>query len=1126
MKMKFIFLLTFLLSTVFQVLSTPVIIDIPNAGTGESQFEANSGAGEIVLKGKIDHRDLLTLKQHCRSIESLDMKEVTIEAYSDEDNYIDYKANELTNALAYTSTLKKIVLPASMKSIASKALAKCTALESITIPCEAMPKTDGKIFIDSKEMATVQLFVPQNLVNSYKESTIASWKFTNILPMEEQLENPFQGLELDDFYGANYFPITQGREDDPIFYVFYLDNGSRERINSIEFEYWFDNDRTTLKTKTRNDIQLEPGQEMEDGTGFITFEAPTDTRTHIITIKPVKVNGINVDLGYRVKPFRRYYVDGTYRNPTHLVEMFIDPTDPQAYEKYRTVVTCMSTLQGKTKSKDRYEIVSFIGNPNEKKFITGDTKQNDLAQAYRIDSIPRFMVDRNLMTPYGTLNNHRQLEELSAYTPALKTGEMLDVYEYLFQRGYHVPAFAQMTPEVSRNENGKFTFTLTGSISAQQQPQDNLMLNLYLVENKPLPEMGEDEIVNMEEGEVFQKIVQVISPVEGFTLQVNPDNTFAFSCDTIDIADFEAGKYRLVASIYNLEEDAPYRSSVLQACGINVTDEKPGVITMSTVHTDGKMSFALAAAQDKTPVSIDWGDGNFVNYTVGKDFSEVESELKGKNIVIKGNITKLNCISNKLNELDVTACPGLQVLQAEYNYLFNLDLSKSTELLNVEIFGNSLKSIDLTACTKLIRFVGSENFFTSLDLSKCEKLEYFDCARIKGITELDLSNAHHLKNLIVNGCSLETLTIPQDAPMTELLCAENQLSNIDVSTFDKLENIDVSNNQLQGIMVKSDYLKSLYAMNTNMKSIDLSQVPHVQYVMLTGNFDLTSVDFSNNKEITDLGISSCALSKIDATPLHKLKKLWCTNNNIESLNLVNCDSLSLLKAGGNNMKSIEFPATPDSLKIVMLPNNQFSAIKLAKMSHLVSLDLGGNQLENIDLSDLTALEVLNLRGNNIHTLDLSHNTALNMLGVIDNGMTACDLNKIYEQLPKLPNTSKAINLYNGTSSDEEAKTSKTSIAESKNWKPAVIGDGSGCNGSVDDIFSDEDMFVWEKDGVFHVLSPYAESVITIYGVDGKIVERRAITTHEATFRLQHNRIYIIQCYDPETGSMKTERIRF
>ena len=175
---------------------------------------------------------------------------------------------------------------------------------------------------------------------------------------------------------------------------------------------------------------------------------------------------------------------------------------------------------------------------------------------------------------------------------------------------------------------------------------------------------------------------------------------------------------------------------------------------------------------------------------------------------------------------------------------------------------------------------------------------------------------------------------------------------------------------------------------------------------------------------------------------------------------------------------------------------------------------------------MEALEVLNLRGNSIHAIDLSLNTRLKTLGIVGNGMTACELNDIYRQLPMLASKPKAINLYNGTASDESAKTSDTSLAEARNWKPAVLGDGTGCNSSVDEIFSEEDMFVWKKGETVHVLSPHAPSLITIYNIDGKIIDQRTLAEHNVTFRLPQNGIYVVNCKDTKTGKSKTERLRF
>ncbi len=1123
MRKNILLMLAFLLSAISQTLATPVTITVNTPGTGESQFEANSTAKEIVLKGTIDQRDLLTLKQHCRVLETLDMRDAVIAAYSDEESYTDYKEGEFTGALAYSSALKNVVLPSTVKSIAPKALAKCNALESITIPGTSIPTTDGKIFIESKLMTTVKLYVPENLVDNYKKSKLKSWTFTNILPIASQEEKPFAGLELDDFYGPNFFPYTVGQEDAPIFYAFYLNNGSTETVNTIEFEYWFDNDRKTVKTFSCNDIQLAPGQNMNQQTEVIGLDAPVDTRSHIVTIKPIKVNGVEVDLGFRVKPYRRYYVEGTYRRPTHLVEVFFDPTDPASYEKYRTLVTSMATMEGKTKQENRYEIVSFVSKAGENLFVGGDAKQNDLAQAYRIDSIPRVMVNRNLFTPYGTLNNHQELEDLGHYTPAMKIGDLLDVHTYLFQRGFNVPGFAQMTPEVARNTDGSFAFKVKGRISSQET-HENLLLNLYLVENVPMPKMNEDEQVLMNDGDVFRRLVKMVSPLEGFALEINADSTYCFTCDTIKIDDFAEGKYRLVASIYNFDEQAPYRSSVLQSCGVAVSDAKPGLLSMTTIQESGSMSFALAAATDNTPVSIDWGDGNFVDYTIGKDFSELRSELKGKNLVIKGDVTKLNCISNKLTSLDITACPMLQVLQAEYNYLYDLDLSKSPELLNVEIFGNSLKSIDLSACTKLIRFVGSGNYFDKIELANCPNLEYFDCARMGLITSLDLSHAHKLKNLIATDCSISDLKIAQDAPLIELLCAGNKLSSFDFSPFNMLVDLDCSKNLLSEVNVKSNSLKSLMAMNNKLTSIDLKNVPNLEYLMLTGNAGLASLDVALNTHITDLGVSSCNLSQLNLSAQSNLARLWCTSNKLQSLDLSKCEKLAQIKAGSNLLTSIVFPMKTDSLTTISLPSNRFVTIDLKGLSNTLSLDLGKNQLHEIDLSEMTALKLLNLRANGIHAFDLSHNKNLSEIGLVGNDMTACELNAIYKQLPKLAEMPKAANLHNGTKNDAGAKTSNTDIAVQLNWKPDVQGDGSGCTDGIEDVTQAITMTVWKEDDLLILHSPYAEAQISIYTADGKLVKRHTLLTNEWSATLPQPGVYIVKCTDMNSGASQSMRI--
>lgn len=100
-------------------------------------------------------------------------------------------------------------------------------------------------------------------------------------------------------------------------------------------------------------------------------------------------------------------------------------------------------------------------------------------------------------------------------------------------------------------------------------------------------------------------------------------------------------------------------------------------ITMKSVQAGGEMSLSLATHSDNSTVTIDWGDGNKKDYTIGKGEMECKGPATKQTITITGDIAKLNCMASKLIELDVTKCPNLWVLQAAYNHIGTLDLSAS-----------------------------------------------------------------------------------------------------------------------------------------------------------------------------------------------------------------------------------------------------------------------------------------------------------------------------------------------------------------------------------------------------------------------------------------------------------------
>ncbi len=225
--------------SVFSLKADPVKIKVTEAGTGKALFEKHKDALEIAIEGDINQIDLLNLHSTFRKANSIDLSKANIVAYSDDITYIDYAENELTNALANSPNLVKLILPESIQKIASRALYKCPKLESLTIPCKSVPKTAKGGIIEAKHKLAVTLFVPKELIATYeKKMKKAPWGYFKLLK-EIPSPSPWDKLIWDNVYGVNYFPQNPNGKN-KVFYAAYFENKTDKTVNEIEFSYWYD----------------------------------------------------------------------------------------------------------------------------------------------------------------------------------------------------------------------------------------------------------------------------------------------------------------------------------------------------------------------------------------------------------------------------------------------------------------------------------------------------------------------------------------------------------------------------------------------------------------------------------------------------------------------------------------------------------------------------------------------------------------------------------------------------------------------------------------------------------------------------------------------------------------------
>jgi Leucine-rich repeat (LRR) protein len=133
------------------------------------------------------------------------------------------------------------------------------------------------------------------------------------------------------------------------------------------------------------------------------------------------------------------------------------------------------------------------------------------------------------------------------------------------------------------------------------------------------------------------------------------------------------------------------------------------------------------------------------------------------------NITKLQCIDNKLTKLDVSKNTKLKELYCGRNKLTKLDVSGATKLTYLDCYNNKLTKLNVSKNTKLKELYCDSNKLTKLDVTKNTKLEVLACGSNK-LTKLDVSKNTKLKELGCRSNKLTKLNVSKNTKLYVLSC--------------------------------------------------------------------------------------------------------------------------------------------------------------------------------------------------------------------------------------------------------------------------------------------------------------------------------------------------------------------
>ncbi len=305
----------------------------------------------------------------------------------------------------------------------------------------------------------------------------------------------------------------------------------------------------------------------------------------------------------------------------------------------------------------------------------------------------------------------------------------------------------------------------------------------------------------------------------------------------------------------------------------------------------------------------------------------------------------------------------------------------------------------------------SKNLLTgALDLTANEKLiiaYVFD----NQLTSVDVSNLDRLEDLIVSTNNLTNLDVSTNTALRSLQISYTDIANLDVTDLTHLERITAFRAELLTTLTlkNNTALRNLFISRCNLSSLDFSECPALKEASLSRN-NFTSVDFRDNPLLTNVDLSGNQLTSLD---LRTGNTVAFTNIDLENNPNLTCVSIDD-PVYATKLLTAELDEQTNYSKecgtYTFIPDNNFEAVlntlgidDTPGDNHILntnaaavsSLDMATSGITDLTgIAAFTALTTLNINENQVREIDLSSNVLLQNLDVSENLLQVIDLSML------------------------------------------------------------------------------------------------------------------------------------
>jgi leucine rich repeat protein len=311
----------------------------------------------------------------------------------------------------------------------------------------------------------------------------------------------------------------------------------------------------------------------------------------------------------------------------------------------------------------------------------------------------------------------------------------------------------------------------------------------------------------------------------------------------------------------------------------------------------------------------------------------------------------LNCMAGGIR-LEVNNYPSLKELGL-HGYINQLTVENCSELEKLSATPKYFDNFHIDHCPQLsfLELEGPpfETIKKTLDLPSFPKLSELKIYHL-ALDQLHINNCFNLKKINIYNCQLEELDLSSQVNLEYLEVSGNDsLHTLDLNNCVKLDSIDVSRNSIT--------------------QLNISNCKKLRYLDCSYN-KLSELEL-NNPLLCTLYCDNNEISKLDVTNFKELKHLYCEGNNLSELDVSKCKELEQLSCGFNNLSELNVRQN-SKLYFIECGGNNLQSIDLSKNQELEDFRCEDSPIKELDISHCPKLEHINIYGSQITTIDISH----------------------------------------------------------------------------------------------------------------------------------------------------------